>query len=246
MYESYVKMKPNGLHDHLTRKLKMHPDAVKKIKEMVAARKEAKRKERITLKVLKKEWQLLMNPLRVELDNAKVGLKYKGTDTSSERTEAFEAYIKVLEELKNRLAMPSSRPVETPRQYARKLNANKKGSPITNDGEHWTDWVPPRIKQAVSDAFNDLPVKPSARRKVPFQRTVPLAQYVQTKESLLKRTQTERDNAERIWSLDPTDENAEMFTRICRAIDAVHRTQAGDVLPATWHGMEKFEGGALK
>lgn len=238
MYESYLKMGPNDLHDHLTKKLKMHPVRVAQVQADVAAIKEAKRVERISDTVRKKAWHDLMNPLRVELDNAKVGLRYK--TTNEKRIEAFTAYIKVMEEVERRLQWPAGHAAETPRSYAKKINAEKKGSPITNEGVHWTDWVPPRVKNAVSDAFADLLVKPTARRKIPFQRTIPREQHIKAKETLLKRTISDQAMIERMWTLNKTEENAELYIRVNKALRDIEAAHPNELLPGTWHGMEDY------
>jgi len=242
MYESYLKLGPNDLHDHLTKKLKMHPVRVAQIQTEVAAIKEAKRVERISDTVYKKSWYELLNPLRVELDNAKVGMRYKSgrMPTNEKRVEAFAAYIKVMEEVLRRLSWPSSHPTETPRSWAKKINAEKRGSPIPNEGQHWTDWIPPRVKNAVSDAFAELIVKPTGRRKIPFQRTIPREQHIKAKETLLKRTISDQATIERMWKINPTEDNAELYIRVNKALRDIEAAHPNELLPGTWHGMEDY------
>lgn len=239
MYESYLNMTPTDLHLHL-RKRKLHPVRIAQIEDEVAVIKETKRKERITRTVHKQTWQELMAPLRVEIDNAKVGRRYKtgNAEMDAKRQEAFDAYITVMEELRRRLQWPATRLEFLPAQWAKHQNADKKGSPITNDGKHWTDWVPPRIKQAVADAFAEILVKPKAKRKIPFQRVVPPEQHAKRKETLLKRTRTDQANIERIWTLNKTEENAELYIRVNKALRDIEDAKPNELLPTTWHGME--------
>lgn len=240
MYESYLKLKPNDLHDHLTHKLKLHPQRIAEIKSEVAEIKESKRTGRITDTVLRREWGNLLYPLRVERDNAKVGLRYKSGKmaTGEQRIEVFTAYIAVMDKLLDRLSVPSTRPTQTPRGYAKTLNAQKRGSPITNEGQHWTDWVPPHIKHAISEAFAGLLRKHSARPKVPFQRVVPPSQHIKQKETLLKRTLSDLAIIERMWNINPTEENADLYIRINQALRAIDNAGPTDLMPATWRGME--------
>lgn len=244
MNESYVKLTPNELHDRLTRKMKLHPVVVEEIKTEVAALKETKRVERITDKALRKAWAELMYPLRVERDNAKVGLRYKsgGMPTNEKRVEAFTAYLAVLDKLIAKLDPQTIRPWQTPKEYARALNKTKKGSPITNDGQHWTDWVPVHIKHAISEAFAELLSKPSARKKIPFQRVVPRDQHIKQKERLLKRTIQDQYRIERMWNMHPTEENAELYINVNKALRAIDAAGPNDPLPGTWHGMLKNNG----
>jgi len=235
MYESYIKLKPNDLHDHLTHKLKLHPQRIAEIKSEVAEIKESKRTARIKDAVLRREWKNLLYPLRVERDNAKVGLRYK---SDSARVEAFTAYIAVMDKVLERLSVPATRPTQTPREYAKLISEQKKGSPITNEGRHWTDWVPPHIKYAISKAFAELPRKQSARPKVPFQRVVPPAQHIRQKETLLKRTLSDLAIIERMWNINPTEENADLYLRVTKALKAIESASPTDLMPATWRGME--------
>jgi hypothetical protein len=238
MYESYVKMKPNDLHDHLQRKLKKHPKIIEEIKDEVAARKEAIRTERITRTVRKQAWLDLLQPLRQELNNSRVGLRYKPEEQPPERIEAFDAYIKVMEKLLAKLSVPSTTLTLHPSQMAKEHNDTGKGSPIPNKGVHWTDWIPGHIKNVIADAFAALPYKPKAKRKIPFQRVTLPAQHKRAKAKLIKRTQTELANAERLYQLNPTEENGNVIHRIDKALKIIEALEPTEVVPHTWHGVE--------
>jgi hypothetical protein len=241
MYESYLKLTPKDLHLHL-RKRKLHAVRIAQIEDEVARIKEIKRVDRITRTVYKRAWQDLLTPLRTELDNARVGRRYQTStpEANALRREAFDAYIAVMEEVRSRLAWPAEMHEQMPAQWAEQLNAEKKGSPITNAGAHWTDWVPPRIKNAILEAFADLPTKPRAKRKLPFQRVIPPDQHAKQKKTLLKRTRTDHATIERKWRLNPTEENADLYINITRALEAIEQAKPNDLLPATWHGMLKL------
>jgi hypothetical protein len=96
MYESYINLKPNELHQRLLNR-KLHPKEVRRIKDEVAELKEARRVERITRTHRKAEWANVLDPLRYELNNAKVGRRYALQDEA--RVEAFDAYIAVMEKV---------------------------------------------------------------------------------------------------------------------------------------------------
>jgi len=238
MYESYVKMKPNELHNHLKNKLKLHPYRIEQIKEDVASLKEVQRTDRITRTVRKQAWQSLLQPLRLELSNAKVGRKYKPEEQPPERIEAFDAYIKVMEKLLAKLTVPSTTLTLHPSHMVKEHNDTGKGSPIPNNGVHWTDWIPGHIKNAIAEAFAALPHKPKAKRKIPFQRTVTPEQHAKDKAKLIKRTQTELANAERLYQLNPTEENGNVIHRIDKALKIIEALEPTEVVPHTWHGVE--------
>ena len=239
MYEEYLAMTANNLHDHLTHKLKLHPEVIKQIKDEVAARKEAQRKERITRTARRLAWQDLLQPLRRELNNARVGLRYEGEEPTPERVEAFTAYIKVLEKLLAMLELPSTVLDNTPAQLAKERNASGKGSPIPHNGLHWTDWVPTHIKQAVAEAFDGLPHKHKAKRKVPFKRTVPREQHMRSLMRLMTRTKNELANAERKLQITYDKKYADEVEQIRKAMDIINRFDKDEVVPPTWHGVLK-------
>lgn len=239
MYEAYFKMTPTELHKHLLKR-NLHPDRIAFLEDDVAARKEARRKERITRTVHKQAWLDVLQPLRYELNNARVGLQYVQARTSGvvQRREAFEAYVALLEKLLKKLDHHATLLADTPAGIAKEKNASKKGSPITNDGKHWTDWVPPRIKEAISQAFAAMPHHPKAKRKVPFQGVVTPEQHAKRKEMLLKRTRTDQSNAERNHKINPTEDNAHKLRRINNALKIIEGMESNEFVPTTWHGVE--------
>lgn len=232
MYEEYINLTPNELHARLMKR-KLHPVAVNQIKDEVAKLKEARRVNRITQTHRKAEWANVLDPLRYELNNAKVGRKYDLTDT--ERVEAFDAYIAVMEKVLAKLMHPSKLLEQTPMQMAKEHNATGKGSPIRNDGEHWTDWVPNKIKERISTAFFELPHRPKAKRKIPFQRTMLPDQHEVAKARLLKATHKEIATLERRQMVAPTDERKEKIERMYRAIKIIEAMTDNEAVPATWN-----------
>jgi hypothetical protein len=118
----------------------------------------------------KKLWSALMAPLKRELANAQVGMRYKPTNPTPERDEAFAAYVACMEKLLAsmvRQQQEQSREKEpmTPAQIAAKKNYPYYGS-------HWVDWIPLHIKDTIAQAFMQIPTQAKAKRKVPFQRVV--------------------------------------------------------------------------
>ena len=103
MLNTYIKLKPNDLHQRLLKE-RIHPAEMQRIKDEVAEAKEAQRVDKITRTQRKAEWDKVLKPLRYELNNAKVGRAYDLDDT--ERVEAFDAYILVMETLLSKFAQP--------------------------------------------------------------------------------------------------------------------------------------------
>jgi hypothetical protein len=180
MYETYIKLTPNELHNRLTER-KMHPAEIERIKIEVAELKETLRVSKIARTQRKAEWDKVLAPLRYEINNAKVGMRYGGELVPQERVTAFAEYIRVMEKLLAMLDAPYKALEHTPIQIAR-----DKGLP--NDGEHWTDWIPSRVKDKVSALFAEIPVVPKGKRKTPFQRTMLPDQHEKAKQRLLTKT----------------------------------------------------------
>jgi hypothetical protein len=238
MYEDYINLTPNELHQRLLKR-KLHPVAITQIKAEVAHMKESRRINRITRTHRKAEWANVLDPLRYELNSAKVGRKYDLTDAV--RLDAFDAYIAVMEKVLAKLLHPSRLLEHTPMQIAKEHNATGKGSPISNDGEHWTDWVPPKIKERIGQAFMELPHKPKAKRKVPFQRVMLPDQHEEAKKRLLKATHKEIATLERRQMVAPTDERKEKIERMHKAIKIIEAMTDNEAVPATWNTLNGIE-----
>lgn len=238
MYEEYINLTPNELHQRLLKR-KLHPVAITQIKAEVAQMKESRRINRITRTHRKAEWANVLDPLRYELNSAKVGRKYDLTDAI--RLDAFDAYIAVMEKVLAKLLHPSRLLEHTPMQIAKEHNATGKGSPISNDGEHWTDWIPPKIKERIGQAFMELPHRPKAKRKVPFQRVMLPDQHEEAKKRLLKATHKEIATLERRQMVAPTDERKEKIERMHKAIKIIEAMTDNEAVPATWNTLNGIE-----
>ena len=226
MYETYLKLTPNALHNRLTER-KIHPAEIERIKQEVADLKETLRVSRITRTQRKAEWDKVLQPLRYEINNAKVGMRYGGEKVSPERVLAFTEYIRVMEKLIAMLDAPYKALDHTPIQIAR-----DKGLP--NDGEHWTDWIPARVKDKVTLLFNEVPVTPRGKRKTPFQRTMLPHQHETAKVRLLTKTRKEMETLERQIAINPTDARIAKLRRIKQAIKIIEALDKNEAVPATW------------
>jgi hypothetical protein len=226
MYETYLKLSANELHNRLTER-KMHPSEVERIKAEVADLKETLRVSKITRTQRKAEWDKMLQPLRYEINNAKVGMKYGGEKVSPERVLAFSEYIRVMEKLLAMLDAPYKALDHTPIQIAR-----DKGLP--NDGEHWTDWIPARVKDKITLLFDAVPVVPRGKRKIPFQRTMLPHQHETAKVRLLTKTRKEMETLERQATIKPTDARTAKLAQMRRAIKIIETLDKNEAVPATW------------
>jgi hypothetical protein len=227
MYETYIKLSSNELHNRLTER-NLHPAEIERIKGEVSSLKETLRVTRITRTQRKAEWDKVLQPLRYEINNARVGMRYGGEKSpQAERTLAFGEYIRIMEKLVAMLDAPYKALDHTPIQLAR-----DKGLP--NDGEHWTDWIPARVKDKVSLLFADVPVVPRGKRKIPFQRTMLPHQHETAKVRLLTKTKKEMENLEKQTHINATDARLEKLTKIKRALKIIEELGNNEAVPATW------------
>ena len=234
MYETYIKLSANELHNRLTER-KMHPAEIERIKGEVLELKETMRVSRITRTQRKAEWDKVLQPLRYEINNAKVGMKYGGEKVSPERALAFSEYIRVMEKLLAMLDAPFKALDHTPIQIAR-----DKGLP--NDGEHWTDWIPARVKDKVSLLFDAVPITPRGKRKTPFQRTMLPDQFNKAKTRLLTKTKRELETLMRQADINPTVARLDKVAKMKRAIKIIEGLGNNEAVPATWTKLN-MEGG---
>jgi len=227
MHKAYIKLKPNDLHQRLLKE-RIHPAEMDAIKTAVAEAKEAQRVDKITRTQRKAEWDKVLKPLRYELNNAKVGRAYDLDDEA--RVEAFDAYVLVLETLLARFATPLASLDATPIQIAL-----EKGLP--NNGEHWTDWVPDKIKTRIALAFEAIPHKTRAKRKVPFQRLTTPEQNAKARDRLLARTRKEIETLERKQEMNSTEVGQATLERMREALKIIARLTDTEHIPATWSGV---------
>jgi hypothetical protein len=235
MYETYVKLTPNELHNRLLER-KLHPAEIERIKAEVADLKESLRVSRITRTQRKAEWDKVLQPLRYEINNARVGMRYGGEiSPQDQRKLAFSEYIRIMEKLVAMLDAPAKALDSTPIQIAR-----DKGLP--NDGEHWTDWIPARVKDKVSLLFDAVPVVPRGKRKTPFQRTMLPHQHETAKVRLLTKTRKEMESLERKAGIQPTDARTAKLAQMRRALKIIETLDKNEAVPATWTKLS-MEGG---
>jgi hypothetical protein len=225
MHETYLKLSANEIHNRLTER-KLHPAEIERIKAEVADLKESLRVTRITRTQRKAEWDKVLQPLRYEINNARVGLRYGG-EKSPQRIVAFSEYIRIMEKLIAMLDAPSKALDHTPIQIAR-----DKGLP--NDGEHWTDWIPARVKDKVTALFDATPVAPRGKRKTPFQRTMLPDQFNKAKTRLLTKTKRELETLMRQADINPTVARLDKIIKMKRAIKIIDTLDKNEAVPATW------------
>jgi hypothetical protein len=183
------RINPSGFTKHTLAEirniLQAHGWPITSIDEKV----EAIRKERAALKGQKLKlyrsvlyWRYLRTPLKREIDVCRTSTEYidrktlRGDeldDVDTARREAYEAYRLVLTRLLGQFDLfIEINPSMTPTQVLAQEQARGKLKYVAQ-GEHWADWVPPKVKAQVSALFLEIPYRKQAKVKIPFERKVP-------------------------------------------------------------------------
>ena len=218
------------------------------MREEIRQVKSQRRAEKITATHRKKLWAVLLRDLNYEYNNVRQGIKYAKTQTQPERLHAFENYLMVLAKVRDEIEAAQANPEvlkPTPSNYARWVNAKGKRQ-IPNNGVHWTDWVPSRIKAQVNALFDAIPHTPKAKRKIPFPRTQRPVKDNPALTRLIKRTEKEIAYVKQELDIAPTEPTIRMrYNQMRQALARMREMKPSEAVPHTWHGLYKFKGKEL-
>jgi hypothetical protein len=227
-----MKLTENELLNRL-QKRKMHPHAMQEIMRVVAEQKEPLVKSRPKAYQHTRMWEELMTPLKYELKTAKGLLKYHA---SEERRIALEAYVACLDKELSKMTLQQRGQQFTPYEIA-------KAAMRPNKGIHWVDWVSPSKKLAISALFEAIPYKLKAKKKTPFERTVPKPLWLKLHGRLKTRTEKELEVAKSKCTIAEMEGNTEKINKantrvsnITQALVWIDEAKVGEALPVTWHG----------
>lgn len=230
-YKHYMKLTPNQLHTRLLER-KTPPMQADQIKRIVAEQQALHKSENARTKQLTRLWREFMQPLEAERDNVQGMLRYKGCENDGARHDALEAYLTVLNALKAKMLNHCKQDRMTPTMIASDKN-------LPNDGKHWTDWIPQKIKDRVITLFQEIERKPKAKIKIPFQRLVPADLHAKLLTRLKARTLKDLAMAQQTLDLDPSEDNKSKVRQIKYALDLMDVLDEDEPVPATWHGLNR-------
>ena len=212
-------------------------------------------------------WRYLRTPLKQEMETTRSSLEYiirkqlradELDDIDTTRKDAYEAYMAVMKKLLNDFDLfIATNPGDTPLQVLRREQAEGKCKYVSQ-GEHWTDWVPEKVKDRVIELFDAVPYRKQAKTKAPFQRTVPKAsarsRRRQLEEAMAKEYETLKatyDMYHIVEGMSPTRREEietmqrgleEKMDNLVQAQRILHRRRDNTALPQTWHGLLKLQG----
>lgn len=235
-YRHYMKLTENELIERLNKR-NFHPSVrAARFEEIITTineQKEQLRSLRGKNFQFSRMWEELMAPLKYERKVVRALLRYPA---SEERRVALEAYWQVLDKLVGKMTLQQRARVNTPYQLAK---ANNK----PNNGEHWTDWIGLTKKQEIFALFNAIPHRLKAKKKAPFERTIPKTLWSTLHARLLARTEKELEHAERLVKAakmqgdqELLDKRTDTMLNIQQALVWIRDATAGDAVPLTWRG----------
>jgi hypothetical protein len=214
------------------------------LREEIRTVKSQRRAEKITATHRKKLWAALLRDLNYEYNNVRQGLKYAQTQGQAEKIEAFEAYLLIVQRVRDEIEAAQANPdvpKPTPSAYSKWVNAKGKRQ-IPNNGIHWTDWVPAGVKLKALALFDAIPHTPKAKRKIPFQRTQRPIKNNPALTRLIKRTEKEIAYVKQELDIAPTNQTIRLkYTQMRQALTRMHEMKPSEAVPHTWHGLYKFE-----
>lgn len=223
--------------------LKQFPDQHQlrnQLREEIRQVKSQRRAEKIAATHRKKLWAVLLRDLNYEYNNVRQGMKYETTQPQPERLHAFQQYLMVLDKVRDEIEAAQGNPEvpkPTPSAYTRWLNAKGKRT-IPNNGSHWTDWVPMRVKIRVAELFDAIPHVPKAKRKLPFQRTQRPQRNNPALTRLIQRTEKELGYAQQELDIAPTNPVFRLKVRqMQQALARMREMKPNEAVPHTWHGL---------
>ncbi len=234
-YRHYMKLTANELIDKLNKR-KMHPDAMGEIMRVVEEQKAQLRVARGKNYQFRRMWEELMTPLKYERKMVSALMRYPA---SEERRIALEAYWQTLDKLVGKMTLQQRARDFTPYQIAKAANR-------PNNGVHWSDWVSPSEKARIAVLFDAIPKKLKAKKKLPFERTIPKKLWATLHARLLARTEKEQVQAQqqlKAAKLGGDQEQIDKYTdkvlNIGQALSWIQDAKVGEALPVTWHGYYK-------
>lgn len=172
-YYYLTHLSDREIHNLLMKRGVPKPD-IKRVREGVAALKAELRSEQARKRMVDELWRGVLAPLANEQRSVRSMLRYESQKYPNPlRRETLETYAKVLEKVRLQLREYRYYKERTPKQQADYM-LEELNKTIPNNGEHWTDWVPEKVKNALREAFLEVKetAAPHARIKDPFPRTM--------------------------------------------------------------------------
>lgn len=188
-------------------------------------------------------WRYIRTPLHKEIHSINTSLVYYNRNPTDPidmaKREVYEAYLAVLMRLADKFSQyVALYPEHTPQQLLKQFKSEGKYLWV-EDGEHWADWVPARIKSPVMQAFGDIPYRKQAKHRDLFERVVPKG-HSNTRRGILEqaiRTEAETRQRQIESGAGDADKLRGKLHLLNTAMARLNRLRDNRPLPHTWHGL---------
>lgn len=217
-------------------------DLLKQVHDM----KEARRKRRIRETHHGKLWAQLLEPARMELQRirtmrcslAKLAEAEPTNPNHTAKLSAVTVYEAAIVSVVQKLRQIQREDECTPTQFVAMLKKDF-GKTIPNGGTHWVDYVPRKTVEHVTTLFDALPSPQRGKRKVPFERLIPLEAHLSALSKLNDRLKQDLAALEREMDVTQDDDTLDKLNakrmEMLEAQYILDSVPVGTPLPATWH-----------
>jgi hypothetical protein len=125
------------------------------------------------------------------------------------------------------LANPLSGERQTPAHIAQDKQ-------LPNEGIHWVDWVPAKVRTRVEAMFAEIPYKKQARVFTPFRRIVTPAQHNRLAATLRKTIVARHDSLLTMRLIRKDAETDAKIAELDAALNALNRLPDDSPVPRDW------------
>tara|TARA_R110000868_G_scaffold33934_1_gene122797 strand:- start:127 stop:873 length:747 start_codon:yes stop_codon:yes gene_type:complete len=201
------------------------------VDEIKAFRKQ-RHKNKSATRVRTKRYAEIILALQHERKIVGAMVRYKTASPCPERVAYVQAYNAVLTKVHAMLTELKTKSrdeeaVENPPHSGQKK-------------DHWSDYVPPHIKERVYNLSALVPQRHKAKAKEPFQRTIPVPLHNLRRGRLMRQIQAEMGTITNIIQMDDAFDAEKLEGKrsdLRRALDKLKDLSPTDSVPSTWHGL---------
>lgn len=220
-YEKYDKKTYREIYSDLHKKMS-GAEADDYVDEIKAFRKQ-RHKNKSAMRVRTRRWAEIILALQHERKIVGAMLRYKTATPCPERLGFAQAYDAVLTKV-----------------HAKLTGLKRDAVSVPDMGEHWSDYVPPHVKERVYSLAALVPQRHKAKVKEPFQRTMPVPLHNLRRGRLMRQIQAELGTITNIMQMEDAFEAEKLEAQrsdLRRALDKLKDLSPTDSVPFSWRGL---------
>lgn len=163
-YQHLMHLDPRALHNYLAKR--GDPPLVRQaIFDVVTAQQKRRANKSRRNAQLLRWWEPIAAPLTHEIKVVRAMQKHD--IDNAQRQEVLSAYMAVLMRVRMEINLAKFHQLTPKGWQSRRVESGK--PPYPNGLSNWTDLVPEKVRQQIEQAFDALPYKAKAKRKIPFE-----------------------------------------------------------------------------